>query len=268
MHDAKRWAGRLWVRSAAAGGCGLLLLLTGCASYANVPEPESSPSVTSPNARQPRAAMTAALQRVLRQYPPGRGTTRFAVNLPTKVSPENAAEILAALGPGAELATLENAELPTYDIGRIWIRAGSAKVDIFRPVVELGRQADGTYEQQAITVWMEGGLGPWRTVRTQKWAVGAFPRPELSEPEVYEGDAYGAPAEPPASTSWEDGNAGAREDAAPEVVPAPRPTPEPTPDPEPTPTESWTAPTTPPPGPAMKSGDETWFKVEPIGEGG
>jgi len=261
MHDAKRWAGRLWVRSLAVGGCGALLLLAGCASYANVPEPESSPSVTSPNARQPRSAMTAALRRVLRQYPPGRGTARFAVNLPARVSPENAADILAALGPGAELATPDNPSLPTYHIGRIWIRAGSAKVDVFRPVVELGRQPDGTYEQQAITVWMEGGLGPWRTIRTQKWAVGAFPRPEFSEPEDYEGatDEYpDHPAEPePRETT-------------PVPAPAPPEVEEPPAD-EPAaakPSESWTEPANPAPAPDGRPGDEPWFKVEPIGDAG
>ncbi len=156
-----------------------LLVAGGCASYANVPEPESPTSVTSPNRRQPKAVMKAALTRVLNQYPPG--TSRYAVGLPEGVSLETIQEILTALGPGAELASAGTSDLPTYAIGRIWIRTGKSKVDIFRPVVELGRRADGTYERQAITVWLEGGLDPWHVTRTQRWAVGAFPRPDVAD---------------------------------------------------------------------------------------
>ncbi|GJM19609.1 MAG: hypothetical protein DHS20C14_18220 [Phycisphaeraceae bacterium] len=160
---------------AIAVGVALPLGVAGCASYANVPEPESPASVTSPNRRHPKAVMTASLLRVLRIAPPG--GPRFAVALPAGMTAESAEEILAALGPGAELATYANADLPTYSIGRIWIRSGKSKVDVFRPVIELGRRDDGTFDRQAITVWLEGGVEPWRVVRTQRWEVGAFPRP-------------------------------------------------------------------------------------------
>ncbi|MEQ8768886.1 MAG: hypothetical protein RIB60_00100 [Phycisphaerales bacterium] len=155
-----------------------LLVGSGCASYANVPEPESPASVTSPNRRQPKAVMTASLVRVLDQFPPD--SNRFAVGLPEGVTIETIDEILGALGPGAELTGPETRGLPTYSIGRIWIRSGKSKVDIFRPVTELGPRADGTYERQAITVWLEGGLDPWHVTRTQRWEIGAFPRPDVA----------------------------------------------------------------------------------------
>ncbi len=156
-----------------------LLVGAGCASYANVPEPDSPASVTSPNRRQPKAVMTEALIRVLSQFPPD--SQRFAVGLPEGVTPETVDEILGALGPGAELAGPRTRDLPTYAIGRIWIRSGKSKVDIFRPVTELGPRSDGSFERQAITVWLEGGLNPWRVTRTQRWEIGAFPRPDVVE---------------------------------------------------------------------------------------
>lgn len=282
MHDARR-RGRVWVRRVAVGGCVAAAVIGGCASYANVPEPESSPSVTSPNARQPRAAMTAALQRVLRQYPPGRGTNAFAVNLPPQVSPVNADELIARLGPGAELASPGNRDLPTYHVGRIWIRGAQAKVDVFRPVVELGRGADGVYEQQAITVWLQGGIGPWHTVRTQKWAVGAFPRPEVFEPEIYEGAEPETPAQTPAPAEpaaeptpqpspTPDAPPGVRIEPAASGAAATPPAPErqaaPDEAPAAEPPNSWVQEPEPARGPELRSGDESWFSVEPIGEGG
>lgn len=136
--------------------------------------------------------MKTALVRVIDRFPPG--TRQFAVGLPEGVSIETIDEILGALGPGAELAGPRTGDLPTYSIGRIWIRSGKAKVDIFRPVSELGPRADGTYERQAITVWLEGGLDPWHITRMQRWEVGAFPRPDVAA----------TPGLPPAEASYDD----------------------------------------------------------------
>ena len=66
---------------------------------------------------------------------------------------------------------------PVYHIGRVWQRGGNAKVDVIRPVFELGTDPNGRYSTQAITVELEGGLGTWRIVRHRGWAVDAVAVP-------------------------------------------------------------------------------------------
>ena len=210
---------------------GWALLGGGCASYVNVPEPDSPAAVTTPNARQPKAVMAAALQRVITLFPPGPESARFGVALPPGTSAQTTDEVLAALGPQAA-PVFGMTDLPTYTVGRIWIRSGQAKVDIFRPVVELGRQSGGLYEKQAVTVWLEGGLNPWRVRRTQVWEVGAFPNPDIADPfDTPYGDAAAAEPEAQPEPAPEPAEEAAPE---PETVPA-RPAPEAERVPEPAP---------------------------------
>jgi hypothetical protein len=149
-------------------------LLGGCASYANVPGPDRSVALRDPNERNAREVMAVAIRTVVDRHPAGRPGQAFAVGLPVGMNEKSAGEVLMAVGPEAVRAPV--AGLPTYYIGRVWIRSGFAKVDVLRPVVELGRGADGQYPYQLLTVWQEGGLAPWKATRLQRWGVGSYPR--------------------------------------------------------------------------------------------
>lgn len=232
MHRTRLQSVRIFTLALAAGGA---MLGGGCASYVNVPEPDSPAAVSSPNARQPRAVMATALRRVVTLYPPGPETARYGVALPPGTTAQTTDEILAALGPQAA-PVFGMSDLPTYTVGRIWIRSGKAKVDIFRPVVEIGRQAGGLYEKQAITVWLEGGLDPWRVRRVQVWEIGAFPNPDIADPfeTPFGADPAGEPQpapEPaaPEAEQAEPPSGAAAPEADPQPEPAPRPSPAPAP---------------------------------------
>lgn len=245
---------------AAAGTLGAAMLagtLTGCAGYANYPAPTSSPATRDPNARHPMAVSVEALRHIITRHPPGPAGTVYAVNPPAGLTNERASQLVLELGPQAVLAADAMPGTPTYHIGRIWIRSGTAKVDVFRPVVEAPADAMGNTRTQPITVWLEGGLTPWRVTGEQRWAVGAFPTPALWEPTfepepvyVPEGEpafepveASAEPATPaePASggapptvrRDWTPESIAAEEEAARRGETPPEPLPESTPEPEP-----------------------------------
>lgn len=152
-----------------------LLAGGGCMGYSNMNTESGTVSVSNPNARTPSEVVRESLRYVVGRYPAG---GRFAVNLVEGTQPNMADFIMRELPAGAELVSPENTELPTYHVGVTRIRMGEAKVDIIRPVVELGVQPGGGYLTQAVTVHLEGGMNPWRVTLMQRWALGAVELPE------------------------------------------------------------------------------------------
>jgi len=143
--------------------------------YSNMNTESGTVSVSNPNARTPSEVVREALRYVVGRYPAG---GRFAVNLIKGTQPNMADFIMRELPAGAELVSEDNTDLPTYHVGVTRIRMGAAKVDIIRPVVELGENPGGGYKTQAVTVHLEGGLNPWRVTLMQRWALGAVDVPE------------------------------------------------------------------------------------------
>ena len=161
----------------AVGALGLAGLLAGggCMGYSNMNTDSGTVSVSNPNARTPSEVVREALRYVVGRYPAG---GRFAVNLVKGTQPNMADFIMRELPAGAELVSEVNTDLPTYYVGVTRIRMGEAKVDIIRPVTELGEIPGGGYATQAVTVHLEGGINPWRVTLMQRWALGAVPVPE------------------------------------------------------------------------------------------
>ena len=127
-----------------------------------------------------------ALPRVLANYPRpselGSGSVR--VQFPAGMTPGRRASVEARLAEaGFDVDSAVRGDGPdVYHIGRVWRRGGEAKVDVFRPVHELG-MTNGWYPMQVITVeFTGGGLSSWQVTGHRAWAVGAFEPPAWVEP--------------------------------------------------------------------------------------
>lgn len=165
---------KLMVAAASFGvACGGL---PGCVGYSSYPDLESiAPS--SPNFIQVKPTVTAALKEVIRRYHPD-WAGPFAVNLPVEMTAERQQQIIAELGADARPMTPETEHLPTYHIARVWVRGPNARVDVVRPVLELGPKADGGIAYQGMTVWLDAGLNPWRVDFIQPWAASVVSPPD------------------------------------------------------------------------------------------
>lgn len=153
----------------------------GCVSYTNVPVPESAPAFESANHTQSIAVVSAALGGVINKHPVDGA---YLVNLPAGTTPETFEKIASRL-PGEPMMPTDELRgafdsLPTYHIGRIWIRASDAKVDVIYPFTAI----DGTTTMENVTVWLSGGVRHWRIYRYQNWSAGTIPTPPMYVPIV------------------------------------------------------------------------------------
>jgi hypothetical protein len=154
----------------------LAVLLTGCVSYTNVPVPESAPAFKSANHGQSIMVVTRALETVITQHPV---SGPYVINLPAGTTPESFEKIIADIPDGAIMPYEGMSEdLPVYHIGRIWIRASDAKVDVIYPFT----RADGIAQDQNVTIWLSGGVRTWRAYREQYWSAGTIPTPPIYVP--------------------------------------------------------------------------------------
>lgn len=243
----KRFAGvmvgGLTLGVALAGGLG------GCTSYTNVAERESYNDGQDPNSRTASSAARTALEWVtLRHGTPG----AYAINLPEGTSLETADRIAEALGPNAVIPTSETVDLPTFHVGRVWIRLSEAKVDVVYPMSTF----DGRQIVRGVTVWMNADFGGWKVRRGQYWSPGTVPPPPIWVPiPQAELDAIRA-----------------AEEAAAEAASNPQPQPETQPEtqPEPAPAEPQPAPDTKPvepsPEPAPTDPNAIYREI-PTGDG-
>jgi len=171
--------GRAMILSAGLGLGAISVLMSGCVSYTNVPVPESAPAFKSMNHGQSITVVSRALSAVIADHPVRDGDGHYAINLPIGTTPSSADKILAALPVGA-IVPFEgmDSSVPTYSIGRIWIRASDAKVDVVYPFVGI----NGIHHDQSVTVWLNGGVRKWRVNRQQHWAPGTIETPPIYVP--------------------------------------------------------------------------------------
>lgn len=156
-----------------------LLGVGGCVSYTNVPEPTSAPAFQSANHRMSIKVTRTALHKVISRYPMRDAQGRYSVNLPAGTTLESAQSIVMGLPEGVVIPYEGmDPSIPVYHIGRIWIRASDAKVDVLYPA----RAFDASAFTGTVTVWMRGGVQPWRVSRVQHWAPGTIPTPPLYVP--------------------------------------------------------------------------------------
>ena len=187
--------GRVVLGVTAGAGLAIGLAGAGCSSYTNINTAEGVGAVTNPNARVPSEVVREALRYVVTRYPAGEA---YAVNLLPNTNTTMGDFITRDLPAGVRIATEDNRDLPTYHVGVTRVRGGVAKVDIIRPVVELGEQPGGGWATQGVTVHMDGGINPWRVERIQRWALGAVDVPEIT-PLVVRGPQGVYVADEPAS---------------------------------------------------------------------
>lgn len=234
--------------------------LSGCVGYSSYPYVEGSRlASTDPNLYSSREVITVALGWVMTKFPPeGR--------LPAGVGEEPRA--IVSLVPGLRKSMYERiiqrvsdntnmrvaaitpdneaSGLPVYRVGRVWLRHGDAKVDIYRPVLGM-TMPDGSAVYQCVTVILSGGFQPWLVKATHTREPGLLPAPELNYlpltelPERAPGDQPIADLDP-AGARWKSTQepepvlevpAESMESAA---APAPQPAPQPTWTPPPQPT--------------------------------
>ena len=171
------------MKSRTAGTLGALLSLALAAGACNTVHHTSYPSSLGvaatpgedPNGATLSALMAAAARWAVEHYPPP--TEEYALNLPAGLKREWYLATVNAVGPNARPLTDETAHLPTYHVGRIWVRSDRAKVDVTRPVFTLGQTASPL--DQTTTVWLRRtGWTSWRVEHTQPWAIGVVPTPE------------------------------------------------------------------------------------------
>ncbi len=150
-----------------------VLGLGGCISYTSIPEPTTETEFASANNFLAIQVTRAALEEVLFRYPMRDAQGRYSVNLPVGTTLESAQSIVEGLPDGVVIPFEGmDASIPMYHIGRIWIRASDAKVDVLYPA----RAFDGSSFMGTVTIWMRGGGVPsWRVSRVQHWAPGTIP---------------------------------------------------------------------------------------------
>lgn len=169
----------------AIGMVSSLLALTGCVSYTNVSGPESPPAFKSPNHYAAVDVTGTALDYVLARHGVSDGSG-YVVNLPAGTSQESAMKIFSKLPDGAVWPTFEDQDpLGMYHVGRVWIRASEAKVDVVYPFTMI----NGGTGQRGMTVWLQGGVRDWRVIRGQYWAPGTVEVPSVSVP-VLEAEGF------------------------------------------------------------------------------
>ncbi len=150
--------------------------MSGCVSYTNVPVPNSAPAFKSANHTQSIKVLREALDAVITKHSVDGA---YSINLPSGTTPESTDKIIAGLPAGVLMPSNEmGGDVPLYHIGRVWIRASDAKVDIVYPFI----RADGKSEEQSVTVWLSGGVRSWRVYRMQYWTAGTIPTPPLYVP--------------------------------------------------------------------------------------
>lgn len=164
---------------ALSGVAAIVILLTGCVSYTNVPVPNSAPAFESANHAASISVIARALNEVISKYPASDASGAYTINLPSGTTPESAQKIIDQLPSGAIMPYEGMSdEIPVYHIGRIWIRASDAKVDVVYPFTFV----DGSTQDQSVTVWISGGVRKWKVYRMQHWSAGTVPTPPMYIP--------------------------------------------------------------------------------------
>lgn len=186
------------LRGVTIGGAALALSLglgmAGCVGYSSYEPHRAEIRLTNPGQPATQTALEAAVRYAATRYPPntppevailGQPTTEphdfmFAVNMPRGMSREQYLGSVGRIGGEAVPLTPERVDLPIYHVGRVWVRGGRARIDIFRPVPGWrDAEPDDDNAYQALTLTLEGGHRAWRVTRMQARTPGAEPLPPL-----------------------------------------------------------------------------------------
>jgi hypothetical protein len=186
--------------------CAAALSLSAGCSHSTWPPIEEGPGEanTSQINNEPTPQVIGeALSLITLRHPPVSNAERgkvyevpFAFSLPAGANADAYDAVARRVQRGAQPATAQNADLPTYIITRVIVRAVSAEVDVLRPVPDLGLDQQGNVRYQGVTVYLSGSLGTWKAQRHHTFPVGMFDVPQrTTRPDVYPTWGSGTPAE-------------------------------------------------------------------------
>lgn len=165
--------------------------LSGCVGYSSYPNVEGAKMAsTNPNLYSSRECMAVALGWVITKFPPSTpatsyGNSRALINLVPGMNREMYIKVAdkVSAATNIEVSPIEPGDddsgLPIYHVARVWLRHGDAKVDVLRPMPELGLKDDGQPVYQCITVILSGGFQPWLVKATHTREPGLVEVPPL-----------------------------------------------------------------------------------------
>jgi hypothetical protein len=142
----------------------LSAVLSGChTNYPAVGGTSRLVTSNNPNDVGPERCVVGALRWVLAKYPPravaGGPMPEIAINLPPGTRKSYYERIATMVGPSVRPLTpeiWESKRMPVYHVSRVWVREQQAKVDVLRPMFELGPAPDGRPIYQLIEVHLRG----------------------------------------------------------------------------------------------------------------
>ncbi|MFT3687121.1 MAG: hypothetical protein QM783_19730 [Phycisphaerales bacterium] len=169
--------------------CAAALALGACANSTWPPVEDldggTPPSASHVNYAPAPQVMGEALSFVTLRYPPvsraERGQvydTPFAFSLPPGADADAYDLVARRVQRGAQPATESNTDLQTYIVSRVIVRGVTAEVDILRPAIDLGTDAQGRAHYQGVTVRLLNNLGGWKVDRHSSFPVGVIVVPE------------------------------------------------------------------------------------------
>lgn len=142
---------------------------TGCASYGSYPEIGSDAAVNDTNVIPMPTLMRLAVTEVAERYE--YDDAPYLVNWPRGTEMRTADRMTDLLPGDAARAMPGTLDRPTLHVTRVWLRVDTGKVEILRPMLELGPKADGSFAHEPVVVHLRsGGLKPWRVVATRSWS--------------------------------------------------------------------------------------------------
>lgn len=183
------------VLAAVWGGLGV-----GCVGYHVYPAVDEEPGVRSINSPPVHNIMAEAIRWTVTHYPPyeryewqagpeaiGDRVIRlegreefFAINLPEGVRREVYQMVVKNAGPGAVAMEPGKEEMPTYHFVRVWISGDEARAEVMRPVPGMPPGPDGLPVEQGMTLYLRGGVRPWRVEYHNAWSIGAMATPAIN----------------------------------------------------------------------------------------
>ncbi len=146
----------------------------GCVGYNTYPDPGTGVAGSNLNLLPMGSIMESALGWAFERYPGGIGGDEGGgglrvVNLPLGVKAETYRTIAEEVG-ARPMREGDGGE-GVYHIGEIRVRGSRAQVDMHVP---------GDEGLVGVTVYMQGGLKPWRVTGRREWGAGVLGEPRMN----------------------------------------------------------------------------------------
>lgn len=171
---------------------GLMAALPGCAGWNTWPPVDPGDSIPTRDDAAVSQTMTAALARVIADYPPrGSQNQTVAINLPEPLVGQAvyrrvARDVEREISGDRVVKPLDEASmgLPIYHVAGVRIRTNRAEIDILRPVFGAGdlERSELTNDQayEGYTVRLSGGFRPWHVTWVERFTPGIISAPALN----------------------------------------------------------------------------------------